>query len=202
VRRLAEEDEWDKSIGGKMYNQISDKSYSAPIDQNCTKTIIDYTYEWDRVWSPPIHPAFVESMKNTDDHAGKWYNWWIFYYKDDAKVTRVCFLDLGQWILGTLKGKIERFISNIRSIVFQTESDPSKLKMLFDGNVSKTSERTSTHENKRGTGLKSIWDFIKHPKVESGFVVTNNVKWNIKEGKYAIIDKIFNWTFYYWELHP
>ena len=183
---------WKKSW--KMIHWESDKQLSQSLSKTIIKTIEKHTFLWNKqiTQKAKINPFLVEAMKNTEDHAW-WYNWRAFYYKDDGLVTKVCLLDLWKWILKTMYNKVELLI---------WENPLNLIEDLFKWNIESPKRRTKTKEEKRGTWLPAIYDFLRWSKVKNAFAITNNVKYNIACDKCEYLKMDFHWTFYYWEIAP
>lgn len=173
----------------------SDKKLSLKLSEKIIKTIQEYTFLWDKksVQESKVHPFMVEAMKNTDDHAWEWYNWWVFYQKWNDRVTKVCFLDLWEWILNSMYGKVQQlFRFNPFDVLWN----------LFKWNFETASKRTKTKEEKRWTWLPKIYDFLTWDHIEKAFAITNNVKYDVKNNKFYHLNSNFHWTFYYREIKP
>ena len=187
-----------KKKNGWMFNykkSASDKKLSLGLSKKIIDTIREYTFSWEKklVQESKVHPFMIEAMKNTDDHAWDGYNRWVFYQKSSNKITKVCFLDLWEWILNSMYNKIEQiFRYNPFNILWD----------LFKWNLTDPQKRTKTKEDKRWTWLPKIYDFLMWNHIQNAFAITNNVKYDVKNDKFYRLNSNFHWTFYYREIKP
>jgi hypothetical protein len=150
-----------------------------------------------------LYPLIMECMFNTQDHAGKWFNRRVTYYKDENKVTKICFIDMGEWILNTLNAKIKKLSTRARLALAFTSTNSQILKALLDGAIGSLSldKYSVTEKKERGKGLPSMKEFSKESFVKDFTIITNDVYANISNSKYKTLSKDFDGTFIYWEIH-
>ena len=194
LRKLATKDK--KS--GWMFNYHSSKKWSSELSEKIVKTVENHTFSWNKlkVRESNIYSFLVEAMQNTDDHAWLWYDWWLSYYKDDDKVTKVCLLDLGAWILRTICSELN--ISKLFSL-----PDHSKiLQDLFEWTIESAKKRTQTKDKKRWTWLPLIYETLKWPNIQNAYAITNDIKVGISNNTFEQLNRSFHWTFYYFEIKP
>ncbi len=173
----------------------TDKKLSLELSEKIIKKIQEYTFLWKKepVQKAKVHPFMVEAMKNTDDHAWEWCNWRGFYQKWENRITKVCFLDLWEWILNTMYSKFEQlFWFNPFDILWG----------LFKWKFDKVNKRTKTKEEKRWTWLPKIYNFLTWDHIQNAFAITNNVKYDVKNNHFYRLKFDFHWTFYYREIVP
>jgi len=182
-----------------MQHVITKKRRDSKTSEKITKIIKKHTFSDDKLKTKQahIHPFLVEAMKNTDDHAWEWYRWWIFHYKDNNKVTKVCFLDLWEWILKTICNQYDDVFW-----LFKLWTRIDTMKNLFENKIESAKRRTKTEEEKRWTWLPLIYKFLTSDNIKNAYVITNNVKVDISTQKYTYLNTEFHWTFYYWEITP
>lgn len=152
-----------------------------------------------------LQRALLELMQNTNNHAafGKKgeKDWWLSINHDkENKKVRFVFMDHGVGIFASLNQKEETskwygWSEKIKS-AFGEETDEVTLMRLLRGDVHKT----VTNKSYRGKGLPSMKEILKRKQIENLHIVTNNVFANVQVDEYTLLTRVFNGTFFYWEI--
>lgn len=177
----------------EMINNETAKKAVPDIAKKITDIAIEHSWVWQLKKS--IYPTIIECMANTNTHAWKDYNWWLFAYKDsDTKITKICFIDLWIWIFQSMNSKIQKVL-----IALNTKSNTDILKDVLNWKIIIPS---STWELKRWKWIKFMYDFSKEENVKNFTIISNDVRANFSEDKFDTLSKSFSWTFVYWEIIP
>ena len=181
-----------------IFNYHSSKKRSCELSEKIVKTVENHTFLWNKlkVRESNIYSFLVEAMQNTDEHAWTWYDWWISYYKDDNKVTKICILDLGAWILKTICNQLD--ISKL----FSLPNHSKTMQDLFEWTIKSAKRRTQTRNKKRWTWLPLIYEVLQWPNIQNAYAITNDIKVWISNNTFEQLNQPFHWTFYYFEIKP
>ena len=152
------------------------------------------------VW-PGVQTILLECMTNTFNHAEGARReqknvahepWWAGVYCDKAhEIAKFTFLDNGIGILESIR--LKRVQEAFRWAGFINNAEA--LKMVFAGEVPST---TGLHY--RGEGLPTIREVLaSDSEVDRVIVVTNDVRADLGEGSYEMLQTPFRGTMVYWE---
>jgi hypothetical protein len=146
----------------------------------------------------PLYDILIELMSNTGGHANpakkNTCDWWLYVYKDPkSNITSYTFLDLGVGIFESkeVKGYIAQFLKDTvhRNInmVDKLLSGEIKSRMIVDNEI-------------RGKGIPEIVGYSKMAEFREFYILTNNVKINLKTGEREELSYDLEGTLVYWEL--
>lgn len=146
---------------------------------------------------PPLYEILVEAMSNTHNHANLGLQgeckWWLYVYNDPHKKTSsYSFVDLGVGIFGSAVVQIYARILNL--ITFSND------RLVDDLLEGKIHSRIEKDKELRGKGIPQIVKHAKHPHFKVFYIITNNVKIDLKTGGRETLHNNFKGTFLYWEL--
>lgn len=146
---------------------------------------------------PELYEMFIEAMSNTNNHAGKdgkgEIKWWLYAYNSADGKTCYSFIDLGVGIFDSLPvGRYKKF-KNIVGLLHNADL----VQDLLDGKI-KSSEKID--RNIRGKGIPQIARNSEDPRFGRAYIVSNNVKINLKNRTTERLNDNFKGTMLYWEL--
>lgn len=147
----------------------------------------------------PLYEILIECMSNTNNHAnlnnqGK-CNWWLYVYSDpNQKITSYTFLDLG---VGIFKSAV---LQNYLKGFFKGSALYKNINLVDDLLAGKIQSRIDKDKEIRGKGIPQIVDHAKLDKFRSFYIITNDVKIDLKSGAKIQLSHNLNGTILYWEL--
>jgi len=146
----------------------------------------------------PIYNIFIELMSNTHHHANlSQYGssrWWLYVFADEnTKKVSLSFLDLG---VGIFKSMVVRtYLKRIgRSI--KLLNNTSLVSDLLSGKVQ---SRIDIDNEMRGKGIPQIVEYSKLDCFDKFFLITNDVKIDLKTNHAEKLSSNLMGTFYYIE---
>ena len=163
------------------------------------------------IWGEPkrcqgVQRAFLELMQNTNNHASKEKegekHWWlsVTHVVEERKVA-FSFVDFGIGIFASLNNKTSKskFFNWAEKLkkAFTFRDNADLLKLILDGELHKT----VTNKHFRGKGLPGLQTLMKRNQISNLYIVTNDVKADVKNDSYKTLNGNFNGTFVYWELN-
>lgn len=195
-----------EDLSWSMHWHNTKKQYDTKIWADVTDEILSHTFGWcweEQIWEKQsIYPIIIECMLNTQEHAWKWFNWWLTYYKDEKNITKICFVDVWEWILKTLNAKTAKLKAKDRLLLLFNDSNPFILKSLLGGAITSLDKSSATEKKERWRWLPSMKEFTKKSFVKNFTIITNDVYANVSSDDYKSLDKSFEGTFIYREIHP
>ena len=149
----------------------------------------------------PLYDILIECMSNTNNHAmpndsGK-CNWWLYVYNDPhSRITSYSFLDLGVGIFESsiVQNYVKKFLKGTFLYPHIRLVDE-----LLDGKIQ---SRIEEDNEIRGKGIPQIVGHSKLDSFREFYLITNDVKVNIKTGQKEQLGYNLGGTFWYWELQP
>ena len=182
-------------------NKIVDSVLGAKIIASASKTI------WGKRRScQGVQKTFLELMLNTNNHADVEMegvkHWWlsVFHFREERKVA-FSFVDFGVGVFNSLDKKTTRSKwygwMQLLAASFSFTNNADILKLILEGKL----HTTVTKEPFRGNGLPGLKLALDRNQISNLHIITNNVKANVKNGTYEIINQNFSGTFVYWELN-
>lgn len=181
-------------------NKKVDAPLGLPIMEAVSKTI------WgEKRIDKGLQRALLELMQNTNNHAtfdkvGR-KHWWLSVNHDKQnKIVRFVFMDHGVGVFASLNKKTEEskwygWSEKIKS-AFGEETDEKILERLLNGDL----HLTVTNKSYRGKGLPSMKEILDRNQISNLHLITNNVFANVSSNNYQLLSKVFNGTFFYWEI--
>jgi len=149
----------------------------------------------------PLYEILIECMSNANNHAnpkeqGGCY-WWLFVYSNpDTHITCYSFVDLGVGIFGSMRvrGILQRIAQATglsRDISFADD--------LLEGKLHSRMEEDSAI---RGKGIPQIVNAASLPEFRRFHLITNDVFFDLKNGRAEELGSPMAGTMLYWELQP
>ena len=147
---------------------------------------------------PGVYKALLECMANTCYHAKPKYiafeNWWLTAYHDqDKNHVSFAFIDTGVGIFKS--SKMNDFSLKFESL-FGKSNNIDLLKEIISGR-----QRSRTKISFRGKGLPTIFKGIERNYYSNLKIISNDVKADLSNDNFEILNKQFSGTFLYWELN-
>lgn len=152
------------------------------------------------VYFDPLYEILIECMSNTNDHADLENqgvcNWWLYVYNDpDQKVTSYSFLDLG---VGIFKSAVvKNYLGNLMKNAGIYENNIKIAEELLSGRLQ---SRIDKDNEIRGKGLPQIVESSKSTYFKKFYIISNNVKIDLKTMEKEKLEHELSGTFLYWEL--
>lgn len=152
-----------------------------------------------------VQKTFLELMLNTNNHADIEMegvkHWWlsVFHIPEEKKVA-FSFVDFGVGVFNSLEKKTSRskwygWMQKLAS-AFDFSNNADILKLILDGKL----HTTVTNQPYRGNGLPGLKLALSRNQISNLHIITNNVKADVKNENYSLINQNFSGTFVYWEL--
>lgn len=144
-----------------------------------------------------LYEVLIESMSNTNNHASEkseeHCKWWLSVYNIPDGRTIYSFLDLGIGIFDSVPVSRFKKLKIWSTLMSNIELVPS----LLDGQI-KSSKKLDN--NIRGKGLPQIAQNSNDDCIKRAYIISNDVKINLKDRSSEQLNYSFNGTFLYWEL--
>ncbi|MFA6969209.1 MAG: hypothetical protein WC217_01255 [Candidatus Paceibacterota bacterium] len=146
-----------------------------------------------------LYEILIECMSNTNNHAdlssaGK-CKWWIYVYSNpNEKVSSYSFVDVG---VGIFKSAVIQ--DKIKQRLKGTVLYPN-IKLVPELLSGKLQSRIDKDNALRGKGIPQIIDHSKSPRFRSFYIITNDVRIDLKTGTSEQLNHNLNGTFLHWEL--
>ncbi|KIC89141.1 hypothetical protein [Flavihumibacter sp. ZG627] len=150
----------------------------------------------------PLYDILIECMSNTNNHAtlsstDKTY-WWLYVYNDpNSTITSYSFLDLGVGIFESieLQTYFQNFVKNYFKGVLHKH-----INLVEDLLAGKIQSRVDEDNEIRGKGIPQIVEHSKLNVFKEFYIISNDVKINVKTGEKEELQYDFHGTFLYWEI--
>ena len=146
---------------------------------------------------PELYEMIIEAMSNTNNHANKQKEgvtkWWLYVYNDPAGKTCYSFVDLGVGIFDSLPVSIYKNLT--RRIGLSHNAD--LVGDLLDGKIK---SRKKEDNRIRGKGIPQIAKNSLKSVFEKAYIISNDVKIDLKSRNSEKLDNNFHGTLLYWEL--
>lgn len=145
-----------------------------------------------------LFEMLVESMSNTNNHASnqqtdKQIKWWLYTYNNPNGTTQYTFIDLGVGIFDSVPAtKFKRFKKTL-GFSHNVDIVPD----LLDGKIK---SREEVDNDMRGKGIPQIASNSKNTLFKRAFIISNDVKINLKNGLPEKLGANFLGTLLFWEL--
>lgn len=145
-----------------------------------------------------LFEMLVESMSNTNNHAAnqqkdKQIKWWLYTYNDPNGNTLYTFIDLGVGIFDSVPAT--RFKKLKKAIGISHNVD-----IVADLLEGKIKSREEVDNNMRGKGIPQIAANSKNCMFKRAYIISNDVKINLKNGLPERLGANFLGTLLFWEL--
>lgn len=145
-----------------------------------------------------LYEMLIEAMSNTNNHASNnsnanQFKWWLYTYNAPNGHTMYTFIDLGVGIFDSIPVQIFKRIKKVVGLEHNTDlvSD------LLDGKI-KSREKI---DNKiRGKGIPQIAANSNSQHFTRAYIISNDVKINLKDKTAEALEHNFSGTMLFWEL--
>lgn len=156
---------------------------------------------------PDLYEMLIEAMSNTNNHASnnsnanqfKWwlytyqFKWWLYTYNAPNGHTMYTFIDLGVGIFDSIPVQVFKKIKRVIGLENNTDLVPD----LLDGKI-KSREKV---DNKiRGKGIPQIAVNSNSQYFARAYIISNDVKINLKDKTAEALEHNFSGTMLFWEL--
>ena len=187
-----------KSREGNLLHKEVSRVVVTEIAKEASLTGIKNVFDNNKPYEP-LYNTIIECMSNTNNHANLKHqgqcNWWLYVYNDpNSKSTSYSFLDLG---VGIFRSTVmENYIKNLA----KNTGLYKNINLVDDLLKGKIQSRILIDKEIRGKGIPEI---VKHSKLKhfkSFYLITNDVKIDLKTGEKTQLDFSLHGTFWYWEL--
>lgn len=146
-----------------------------------------------------LYEILIEMMSNTNNHAdlnseGSCY-WWLYVYNDPQQsLTSYTFLDLGVGIFKS--AAVSNFLKNMtRGTVLYPNT-----RIAEDLLAGRIKSRAEVDAEIRGKGIPQIVENAKDACFGEFYIISNDVKMNLKTMEIVGLKNPLNGTMLYWEL--
>lgn len=181
--------------GSKLIHKITDNKVEPLIAKEACINGLLHTFGNDDIFDP-LYDILIEVMQNTNNHAGETrgkYNWWLHVYNDpDTMTSKYTFLDLGIGIFDSLP--VQTFKRKLGEIV-GLKSNADLVKPLFAGEI-----KSRTGKPERGKGIPQVYQSSKDKAFKSFYLISNDIKVDMKTMNIEKLNNNFSGTLFYWEL--
>lgn len=145
-----------------------------------------------------LFEMLVESMSNTNNHASnqqkdKQIKWWLYTYNNPNGNTQYTFIDLGVGIFDSVPANKFKRLKKAMGFSHNVDIVPD----LLEGKIK---SREEVDNDMRGKGIPQIAFNSKNPMFKRAFIVSNDVKINLKNGSSVKLGANFLGTLLFWEL--
>ena len=144
-----------------------------------------------------LYEMLIEAMSNTNNHANKGERgktkWWLYVYNAPDNKTCYSFVDLGVGIFDSMPVAIYKKVARKLNITHNADL----VMDLLDGKIK---SREKVDQNIRGKGIPQIARNSENDKIGRAYIISNDVKINLKTRSSERLKDNFKGTFLYWEL--
>lgn len=188
------------AINNKLWKHSSDNNVKGEIAgkavEVCSEKFKNKGKEFD---TDNIYNLLVEAMSNTKNHANKGsvkkkenVNWWLYYYIDEDKsLIKYSFIDLGIGIFESAS------FNNYRKALSNIVGNELLIKPFLEGKI--VSSREHDHEIS-GKGVRQIMQCSEMKEVNSFYIISNDLKIDVKNQAGTKLSANFAGTFIYFEI--
>lgn len=147
---------------------------------------------------PDLYEMLVEAMSNTNNHANcndqsQQIKWWLYTYNDPGGRTVYTFVDLG---VGIFDSRPVQAFKKLKKWV-GLEHNADLVGDLLSGRIK---SREKVDNNIRGKGIPQIAKNSSNNNISKAYIVSNDVKIDLKTGGAEKLSNNFSGTLLYWEL--
>lgn len=187
-----------KSDGDQLFKEVS-KIVMPELAAKASNMGIKHVFNNDIIFDD-LFDILIEAMSNTHDHASNSLKgecrWWLYVHNFPNQCrTGYTFVDLGVGIFksvvveGYWKQKLKGTpLSKHADIVEDLLSGKIKSREIKDNDI-------------RGKGIPEIADYAKNDHFAEFYLISNDVKIDLKTGKSETLKHGLRGTLFYWELY-
>lgn len=147
---------------------------------------------------PDLYEMLIEAMSNTNNHASNnsdtnQFKWWLYTYNAPNGHTMYTFIDLGVGIFDSIP--VKRFKKMRKAVGLLHNKDFAS--DLLNGKIK---SREDIDNKIRGKGIPQIAANSNSPNFARAYIISNDVKINLKDKTSEALDHNFSGTMLFWEL--
>lgn len=147
---------------------------------------------------PDLYEMLVEAMSNTNNHANcndqsQQIKWWLYTYNAPSGSAVYTFIDLG---VGIFDSRPVQIFKKIKKIV-GWEHNVDLVEDLLSGRIK---SREIVDNEIRGKGIPQMAENSRNHNISKAYIVSNDVKINLKTWSAEKLSNNFSGTLLYWEL--
>lgn len=145
-----------------------------------------------------LYEMLVEAMSNTNNHADRnkegEIKWWLYTNNSEFGYTSYSFVDLGVGIFDSAPFTLfKKLLTGVR-----IRHNADYVPKLLNGEIG---SRKEYENNIRGKGIPQIARNSKIDYIKKAYIISNDVKIDLKTGNAIPLEEEFKGTFLYWELY-
>lgn len=144
-----------------------------------------------------LYEMLIEAMSNTNNHASNKDNtnikWWLYAYNSSDNLTSYSFIDLGVGIFDSIP--VQSFKK--MAISLNIKHNVSLVQDLLEGKIK---SRIRKENEMRGRGIPQIANNSQKQIFKRAYIISNDVKIDLKTKQAIKLEEDFQGTFLYWEL--
>lgn len=147
---------------------------------------------------PDLYEMLIEAMSNTNNHASNnlgtnQFKWWLYTYNAPNGHTMYTFIDLGVGIFDSIP--VQTFKKIMKFVGLKHNKD--LVQDLLDGKIK---SREKIDNNIRGKGIPQIAANSSSQYFSRAYIISNDVKINLKDKTAEVLEYNFSGTMLFWEL--
>ncbi len=145
-----------------------------------------------------LYEMLIEAMSNTNNHASNnsstnQFKWWLYTYNAPNGHTMYTFIDLGVGIFDSIPVQIFKKIKKAIGLEHNTDF----VQDLLDGKIK---SREQVDNKIRGKGIPQIAVNSNSQYFARAYIISNDVKINLKDKTAEALEYNFSGTMLFWEL--
>ncbi len=187
-----------KSDGDQLFKQVS-KLVMPDLAAAASEMGINHVFNGGVVIDD-LFDILIETMSNTHDHADNdakgECRWWLYVHNFPNQCrTGYTFVDLGVGIFRSV------IVEGYWRQKFRDTPLSSNLELVDDLLAGKIKSREVKDNEIRGKGIPEIVEYAKNDHFAEFYLISNDVKIDLKTGKKEKLQHRLNGTLFYWELY-
>ncbi|MGN6212239.1 hypothetical protein [Parafilimonas sp.] len=171
------------------------------IAKNAALAGIKHTFGNEKPYEP-LYDILIECMSNTNNHAtmttDKTY-WWLYVYNDSKTGnTSYSFIDLGVGIFKSIE--LQDYYTTFIKNFFKGKFLITHMGLVDDLLAGKIQSRVDEDNEIRGKGIPQIVEHSRRRTFKEFYIISNDIKINLKTFEKEQLNYNFSGTFLYWEI--
>lgn len=146
---------------------------------------------------PELYEMIIEAMSNTNNHASKntdnKIKWWLYAHNSSSGISSYTFVDLGVGIFDSIPVRLYKKVGLKVGLVRNVD-------LVSDLLEGKIKSREVTDNTMRGKGIPQIADNSLKDTFKRAYIISNDVKIDLKNRDATRLSNDFKGTLLYWEL--
>lgn len=166
--------------------------------ESCTLEGLRHTFRSSAPFEP-LYEILIECMSNSTNHANpnkkNTCKWWSYVYTvPNTRRTCYSFIDLGVGIFESMKtkGYFDKLVKTVGM-----KDNISYVQDLLEGRIQ---SRVDEDNEIRGKGIPEIVTHSTLPEFSKFYIISNDVRINVKSKEAFQLKHNFRGTFFYWEI--